>query len=154
MRHVWRGRWTCVATLAAFVAQWCTNPISSTAARLRSPQSNSCRANRCASHTGFAAAPLLLALLCGCSHHEAEGTVRAESHDSAAAYDREKVLNVYSWADYIAPDTVSNFEKETGIKVRYDVYDNNEVLETKLLSGHSNYDVVVPSDVFFDRQRA
>jgi putrescine transport system substrate-binding protein len=128
--------------------------ISSTAARLRSPQSNSCRANRCAPHTGFAAAPLLLALLCGCSHHEAEGTVRAESHDSAAAYDREKVLNVYSWADYIAPDTVSNFEKETGIKVRYDVYDNNEVLETKLLSGHSNYDVVVPSDVFFDRQRA
>jgi putrescine transport system substrate-binding protein len=48
---------------------------------------------------------------------------------------------------------VSNFEKETGIKVHYDVYDNNEILETKLLSGHSNYDVVVPTDVFFDRQR-
>jgi spermidine/putrescine-binding protein len=121
---------------------------------LRSPQSNSRRASRCEPRSGFAAASLLLALLCACSHHEGEGTVRAGSHDSAAAYDPEKLLDVYSWADYIAPDTVSNFEKETGIKVRYDVYDNNEVLETKLLSGHSNYDVVVPSDVFFDRQRA
>src|SRR5262249_33914991 len=111
------------------------------------------RASRCAPRSGCAAAPLL-AVLCACSNHEGDVTVRAASHDSAARYDREKGLNVYSWADYIAPDTGSNFEKETGIKVRYDVYDNNEVLETKLLSGHSNYDVVVPSDVFFDRQRA
>jgi len=64
----------------------------------------------------------------------------------------EKVLNVYSWADYIAPDTVANFEKETGIKVRYDTYDNNEVLETKLLTGHTNYDVVTPTGNFFERQ--
>jgi putrescine transport system substrate-binding protein len=61
------------------------------------------------------------------------------------AHDREKMLNVYSWADYIAPDTVANFERETGIKVRYDTYENNEVLETKLLTGHTNYDVVLPS---------
>jgi putrescine transport system substrate-binding protein len=60
-------------------------------------------------------------------------------------------LNVYSWADYIAPDTVANFEKETGIKVRYDTYESNEVLETKLLTGHTNYDVVLPTDIFFER---
>ncbi len=57
----------------------------------------------------------------------------------------EKVLNIYNWSDYIAADTVANFEKETGIKVNYDVYDSNEVLEAKLLAGHSGYDLVVPS---------
>ena len=67
-------------------------------------------------------------------------------------HDGEKLLNVYSWADYIAPDTVANFEKETGIKVRYDTYDNNEVLETKLLTGHTNYDVVLPSGNFLEHQ--
>jgi len=69
--------------------------------------------------------------------------------DSAAG--EEKVLNVYCWTDYIAPDTVANFERETGIKVRYDTYESNEVLETKLLTGHTNYDVVVPTDTFFER---
>ena len=78
------------------------------------------------------------------------GTARP---DSALPYDSEKILNVYSWLDYIAPDTVPNFERETGIKVHYDMYDNNEVLETKLLTGHTNYDVVVPSGMFFERQR-
>jgi putrescine transport system substrate-binding protein len=72
---------------------------------------------------------------------------------SASNQDSEQVLNVYSWLDYIAPDTVANFEKETGIKVRYDTYDNNEVLETKLLTGHTNYDVVLPTGAFFERQR-
>jgi spermidine/putrescine-binding protein len=95
----------------------------------------------------------LLCLLCACSGHGGEGTAVARPRDASSPYDTEKVVNVYSWADYIAPDTVSNFEKKTGIKVRYDVYDNNEVLETKLLSGNSHYDVVVPTDVFFDRQR-
>jgi putrescine transport system substrate-binding protein len=56
---------------------------------------------------------------------------------SSPAQDSEKILNVYSWLDYIGPDTVANFEKKTGIKVRYDTYDNNEVLETKLLTGHT-----------------
>jgi putrescine transport system substrate-binding protein len=65
--------------------------------------------------------------------------------------DTEKVLNVYSWTDYIAPDTVAKFEQETGIKVRYDTYESNEVLETKLLTGHTNYDVVIPTDTFFER---
>ena len=62
------------------------------------------------------------------------------------------VLNVYNWSDYVAPDTISRFEKESGIKVNYDVYDTNEVLETKLLTGHSGYDVVVPSAFFLERQ--
>jgi putrescine transport system substrate-binding protein len=57
----------------------------------------------------------------------------------------EKQLHIYNWSDYIAPDTITNFEKETGIAVTYDVYDGNEVLEAKLLAGHSGYDIVVPS---------
>src|ERR1700730_7036197 len=57
----------------------------------------------------------------------------------------EKVLNIYNWSDYIAPDTVAKFEAETGIKVNYDVYDSNEVLEARLLAGKSGYDLVVPT---------
>jgi putrescine transport system substrate-binding protein len=54
-------------------------------------------------------------------------------------------LHVYNWSDYIAPDTIPDFTKETGIAVTYDVYDGNEVLEAKLLAGQSGYDIVVPS---------
>ena len=54
-------------------------------------------------------------------------------------------LNVYNWSDYIADDTLANFEKETGIKVRYDNFDNNEILHAKLVAGKTGYDVVVPS---------
>ncbi len=58
----------------------------------------------------------------------------------------EKVLNVYNWSDYIQPaGDRGDFEKEYGIHVNYDVFDSNEILETKLLTGHTNYDVVVPS---------
>ena len=64
---------------------------------------------------------------------------------AAVRADDAKVLNIYNWSDYIAPDTVPNFAKETGIDVHYDVYDSNEVLEAKLLAGHSGYDLVVPS---------
>src|SRR5438552_15269721 len=67
----------------------------------------------------------------------------------------EKRLHVYNWSDYIAPDTIGNFEKETGIAVTYDVYDGNEVLEAKLLAGHSGYDIVAPSaSPFMARQIA
>jgi len=59
--------------------------------------------------------------------------------------EEEKVLNVYNWSDYIADDTIKNFEKETGIKVRYDNYDNNEILHAKLVAGKTGYDIVVPS---------
>jgi putrescine transport system substrate-binding protein len=64
----------------------------------------------------------------------------------------DKVLNVLNWSDYIAPDTIEKFERETGIKVNYDVFDSNEVLETKLLTGRTGYDVVVPTDYFLERQ--
>ncbi|GHC96828.1 putrescine-binding periplasmic protein [Pseudorhodoferax aquiterrae] len=57
----------------------------------------------------------------------------------------EKVLNVYNWSDYIAEDTIANFEKETGIKVRYDNFDNNEIVHAKLVAGKTGYDIVVPS---------
>jgi putrescine transport system substrate-binding protein len=67
----------------------------------------------------------------------------------------EPVLHVYNWSDYIAPDTIPNFERETGIKVTYDVYDSNEVLEAKLFAGQSGYDIVVPSaSPFMARQIA
>ena len=63
----------------------------------------------------------------------------------AARAEEEKVLNVYNWSDYVAPDTIEKFTKATGIKVNYDVYDGNEILSTKLQAGHSGYDVVFPS---------
>ena len=55
------------------------------------------------------------------------------------------VLNIYNWSDYIAEDTIKNFEKETGIKVRYDTFDTNEILHAKLVAGKTGYDIVVPS---------
>ncbi|MCO7632746.1 extracellular solute-binding protein [Pseudomonas guariconensis] len=63
----------------------------------------------------------------------------------------EKVVNLYSWADYVAPQTLQRFEQESGYKVRYDTFDTTEVLETKLLTGGSGYDVVVPSSTVLAR---
>lgn len=80
------------------------------------------------------------------------GKKEGDSASTAAAAVEEKVLNVYNWSDYIAPDTMAKFEKETGIKVTYDVFDSNEVLETKLVTGNTGYDVVVPSLTFLARQ--
>lgn len=71
---------------------------------------------------------------------------------STGVFAEEKVLNVYNWSDYIAEDTLANFEAETGIKVTYDVFDSNDVLEAKLLSGKTGYDLVVPSVTFLARQ--
>jgi putrescine transport system substrate-binding protein len=64
---------------------------------------------------------------------------------SAGLADEEKVLNVYNWSDYVAPDTIEKFTALTGIKVNYDVYDSNETLSAKLQAGKSGYDVVFPS---------
>lgn len=80
----------------------------------------------------------LCVLLAGCGHGrdpESEGAVVGE----------ERVLHVYNWADYIGPDTLKDFEARTGVKVIYDVYDSSEVMQTKLLTGRSGYDVVVAS---------
>lgn len=63
-----------------------------------------------------------------------------------SAHAEDRVVNVYNWTDYIDPAAIQRFEKETGIKVRYDEYDSLETLEAKLLTGDSGYDVVVPSD--------
>ncbi|MEQ1770439.1 MAG: polyamine ABC transporter substrate-binding protein [Devosia sp.] len=71
---------------------------------------------------------------------------------SAVMAQEEKVLNVYNWSDYIAEDTIPKFEAATGIKVNYDVFDSNELVEAKLLAGNSGYDVVVPSGFFLERQ--
>ena len=70
---------------------------------------------------------------------------------TAFAAAQERVVNVYNWSDYIDPKVLESFTKETGIKVVYDTYDNNEILETKLLAGRSGYDVVVPSGPFLQR---
>lgn len=66
--------------------------------------------------------------------------------------EEEKIVNIYNWSDYIDEDILKDFEKETGIKVVYDVFDSNDVLETKLLAGKTGYDVVVPSAPFLSRQ--
>jgi putrescine transport system substrate-binding protein len=71
---------------------------------------------------------------------------------ASTAIQAEEVVKMYNWSDYIAEDTLANFEKETGIRVIYDVFDSNEVLEAKLLSGHSGYDIVVPSNHFLAKQ--
>jgi putrescine transport system substrate-binding protein len=64
----------------------------------------------------------------------------------------DKVLNVYNWADYIDPSIIPAFEQEYGVKVNYDVFDSNDVLETKLLAGRTGYDIVVPTAPFMQRQ--
>ena len=69
---------------------------------------------------------------------------------SAAAEDKE--LYIYNWADFIGPDTVSKFEKLTGIKVVYDIYDAEETMEARLMAGSSGYDVVSASTEFFSRE--
>ena len=72
--------------------------------------------------------------------------------EAAGQADTGKSLNVYNWSDYIAEDTIPNFEKESGVKVTYDVFDSDEMVETKLLAGSSGYDLVVPSLSFLGRQ--
>lgn len=64
----------------------------------------------------------------------------------------QRVVHVYNWANYIEPSLLEKFTAETGIKVLYDVYDSNEMLESKLMAGKSGYDVVVPTASFLERQ--
>jgi putrescine transport system substrate-binding protein len=73
---------------------------------------------------------------------------------TVASAQSERVVNVYNWSDYIDPAVIEAFTRETGIKVRYDTFDANETLETKLLAGKSGYDVVVPTGYFLQRQIA
>lgn len=87
-------------------------------------------------------------LLGGCGG----GKSSAGKAEGLAAAKSGKVLNLYIWSDYLAADTLSNFEKQTGIKVNVAYFDTNETLETKLLAGSSGYDVVVPTASYFERQ--
>jgi putrescine transport system substrate-binding protein len=84
------------------------------------------------------------------------GTASGSAEKPGAAADtgtaKGQVLNLYIWSDYLAADTLSNFEKQTGIKVHVAYFDTNETLETKLLAGSSGYDVVVPTASYFERQ--
>ncbi len=70
----------------------------------------------------------------------------------AAGAQKERVVNFYNWSDYIDPTVLEDFTKETGIKVKYDTFDSNDMLETKLLAGRTGYDVVVPTAYFLERQ--
>ena len=89
--------------------------------------------------------------LAGCGKKQEQAPAAAASAPAAAPAE-EKVVNVYNWSDYIDPAMLEAFTKETGIKVNYDVFDNNEVLQTKLLAGNTGYDVVVPSASFLELQ--
>src|ERR1700744_5661865 len=92
--------------------------------------------------TGILALGLLLA---ACGGGKSADTAAGKSGGA-------KVLNLYIWSDYLAPNTLSNFESSTGIKVHTAYYDSNETLETKLLAGSSGFDVVVPTASYFERQ--
>jgi len=94
---------------------------------------------------------LLLAVMSGVLATACTKQQEAPAAASAAGAE-EKLLNLYIWSDYLAEDTISNFEKQTGIKVDVSNYGSNEELEAKLSSGHSGYDIVVPSAPFLERQ--
>ncbi len=86
--------------------------------------------------------------------HYAAAAAAMLAHFSLPAKAEERVVNFYNWSNYMAPDVLENFTKQTGIKVVYDTFDANETLETRLLAGKSGYDVVVPTAYFLQRQIA
>jgi putrescine transport system substrate-binding protein len=100
---------------------------------------------------GWLLAAVLGGLLAGCGDKPAAPAAAAPGVPGAVM-DEERVLNIYNWTDYIVPDILSGFENEYGIKINYDVFDSNEVVETKLLAGNTGYDIVVPSASFMQRQ--
>jgi putrescine transport system substrate-binding protein len=92
---------------------------------------------------------IAVCLLAACGGKSDTG---AASGDGKSGGDDDKTLNVYNWSDYIAETTIPDFEKKSGVKVVYDVFDSNEMVETKLLAGSSGYDIVVPTLNFLGRQ--
>ena len=98
---------------------------------------------------------LCTAALMGCGQKDtpkAANAAGATSASAAPASAEEKVLNIYHWPDYIAKDMVANFEKESGIKVNFQTFENNEALQAKLVAGNTGYDIVVPGAVFAKSQ--
>lgn len=110
--------------------------------------------NKFTCQTGMALAIALLLSACGGPKPEAGSAAPPAAATSAAKTDAERVLNVYNWSDYIDGAVIKEFETEYGIHVNYDVFDSNEVVETKLLAGNTGYDIVVPSANFLQRQIA
>ena len=78
-------------------------------------------------------------------------SLAAEAGEADTEAQQEKVLRLYNWADYFAPDTLSAFTRETGIRVIYDVMDSSETLEAKLMAGRSGYDLIFPGDTVAER---
>jgi putrescine transport system substrate-binding protein len=97
--------------------------------------------------SGLAAVSCCL-LLNACGEHKSAAGKAPEAPPAA----KSQVLNLFIWSDYLAPNTLAEFEQQTGIKVHAAYYDSNETLETKLLAGSSGYDVVVPTASYFERQ--
>ncbi|MGH8352914.1 MAG: polyamine ABC transporter substrate-binding protein [Pseudomonas sp.] len=79
-------------------------------------------------------------------------TLFAAALFSGASQAQPGTLHVYNWSDYITPETLKNFKQDTQTNLVYDVFDTNEALEAKLLTGNSGYDVVVPSNMFLAKQ--
>jgi putrescine transport system substrate-binding protein len=99
----------------------------------------------------------LLALLTACGSGSAPQSADSPAGDvgeggAQSGGAEPAVLNVYNWSDYIDPSVLEDFTAETGIRVTYDVFDSNEMLETKLFAGRSGYDLVVPGAAFLARQ--
>src|SRR5277367_5052294 len=96
---------------------------------------------------GFLKAMIFISILpmIGCNQTD------SSAHKTASTTD-DNFVDFYTWNDYLAPDTISNFERKTGIKVRLAYFDANETLEAKVLTGHSGFDVVVPTAPFLQRQ--
>jgi len=67
------------------------------------------------------------------------------------ACSNQEKITVYNWGDYIDPDVIDEFEKETGIKVVYELFETNEAMYTKLTNSNNNYDVIIPSDYMIER---
>lgn len=87
---------------------------------------------------------LLSSLFLGCG---------PKKDEEATQYKNSNVLYVYNWGDYIDPELLTKFKEETGIDVKYDVYDTNEIMYQKLNSGNVSYDIVIPSDYMIEKMK-
>ena len=96
----------------------------------------------------FAMTMLCVSSMIGCGRSDS-GAPTAHADEKSGD---KKILNLYIWTDYLAPDTIASFEKQTGVKVRVSYFDTNETLEARVLTGSSGFDVVVPTAPYLQRQ--
>ena len=102
----------------------------------------------CAKSSAIIALCLSASLLVSCGRQDSKSPTSLGANQSID----DKLLDIFFWSDFLPPDTVSAFEKQTGIKVRVSYFDTNEILEARLLTGHSGFDIVDPTAPFFQRQ--